>query len=281
MATRIRLQRHGRKGQPFYQIVVADSRAKRDGKFIENLGYYNPTTVPATIVLNTDRALDWVLKGATPTDTALAILKYKGVMYRKHLQRGVSKGALTEEQAAEKFNEWLADKESRIESHRKSAETKAEALIRQAVEAGKERAAARLRSVAEAEAALEKEREDVAEATEELAEAQEELQEAQEELEEAQEELEEAQEELAEAKSKEDVKEALEEIEEATEEVEEAKEELAEAEEDVAEAEAKLAKEEADVAEAEAAVAEAGAAEEAGPEAEEAAESDDDGEEKA
>ncbi|MEK9830821.1 MAG: 30S ribosomal protein S16, partial [Schleiferiaceae bacterium] len=89
MATKIRLQRHGRKGRPIFTIVAADSRAKRDGKYIENLGQYNPNTNPATIDLDFDRALDWVMKGAEPTNTALAILKYKGVMMKKHLLLGV------------------------------------------------------------------------------------------------------------------------------------------------------------------------------------------------
>ena len=93
MPTKIRLQRHGRKAKPIFKIVVADSRAKRDGKFIENLGQYNPNTNPATVDLNFDRALDWVMKGAQPTNTALVLLKYKGVMMKKHLLGGVAKGA--------------------------------------------------------------------------------------------------------------------------------------------------------------------------------------------
>lgn len=114
MATRIRLQRHGRKGRPIFTIVVADSRAKRDGRFIERLGQYNPNTNPATIDLAFDRALDWVMKGAEASDTARAILSYKGVMMKKHLLGGVSKGALTAEQADAKFNAWLESKEAQI-----------------------------------------------------------------------------------------------------------------------------------------------------------------------
>ena len=116
MATKIRLQRHGRKGRPIFTIVAADSRAKRDGKFIENLGQYNPNTNPATIDLDFDRALDWIMKGDEPTNTARAILKYKGVMMKKHLLLGVAKGALTAEQAEERFESWSADKAGRIDA---------------------------------------------------------------------------------------------------------------------------------------------------------------------
>ena len=114
MATKIRLQRHGKKGKPFYYIVVADARAPRDGRFIERLGSYNPNTNPATIDINFDKALDWVNDGAQPTDTCRAILSYKGIMYKKHLQGGVSKGALTDEQAEAKFAAWLDQKEGKI-----------------------------------------------------------------------------------------------------------------------------------------------------------------------
>ena len=114
MATKIRLQRHGKKGKPFYYIVVADSRAPRDGRFIERLGSYNPNTNPATIDINFEKTLEWVNTGAQPTDTCRAILSYKGVLYKKHLQGGVKKGALTEEQAEEKFNAWLDQKDGKI-----------------------------------------------------------------------------------------------------------------------------------------------------------------------
>jgi len=114
MATKIRLQRHGKKGKPFYYIVVADARAPRDGRFIERLGSYNPNTNPATIDINFDKTLDWVNDGAQPTDTCRAILAYKGVMYKKHLQGGLKKGALTEEQVETKFQEWLDQKEGKI-----------------------------------------------------------------------------------------------------------------------------------------------------------------------
>ena len=115
MATKIRLQRHGKKGKPFYHVVVADSRAPRDGKFIERLGSYNPNTNPATIVLDFDRALYWVNVGAQPTDTARAILSYKGVLYKKHLEGGIKKGAFDETKAEELFAKWAEGKEAKIE----------------------------------------------------------------------------------------------------------------------------------------------------------------------
>jgi small subunit ribosomal protein S16 len=114
MPTRIRLQRKGKKGQPFYHLVVADGRAPRDGKFIERLGTYNPMTHPATIDINFDRALYWVQVGAQPTDTARSILSHKGVYLKYHLLKGVTKGALTEEQVEEKFQAWLKEKEEKL-----------------------------------------------------------------------------------------------------------------------------------------------------------------------
>jgi small subunit ribosomal protein S16 len=116
MPVKIRLSRHGRKRAPFYHIVVADSRAPRDGRFIERIGSYNPVTNPATIELNFDRALDWLQKGAQPTDTTRAILSYKGVLIKKHLLDGIKKGALTEAQVEEKFNKWVAEKETKIQA---------------------------------------------------------------------------------------------------------------------------------------------------------------------
>ncbi|CAN5406279.1 30S ribosomal protein S16 [soil metagenome] len=114
MPVKIRLQRHGKKGAPFFHIVVADSRAPRDGRFIERIGAYNPITDPATIELNADRATEWVMKGAQPSETAKAILSYKGVLYRVHLNNGVSKGSLTQEQADAKLASWLEEKTSKI-----------------------------------------------------------------------------------------------------------------------------------------------------------------------
>ena len=114
MATKIRLQRHGKKGKPFYYIVVADARAPRDGRFIERLGSYNPNTNPATIDINFDKALGWINNGAQPTETCRAILSHNGLLYKKHLQGGVKKGALTQEQADAKFAEWTTQKEGQI-----------------------------------------------------------------------------------------------------------------------------------------------------------------------
>ncbi len=133
MPVKIRLQRHGKKGKPFYWVVAADSRAKRDGKFLEKLGTYNPNTNPATIELNVDNSVKWLQNGAQPTDTARAILSYKGVMLKHHLWGGVRKGAFTEEQLEEKFNAWLEEKEKAISSKvsgldKEKAKVKAEAL---------------------------------------------------------------------------------------------------------------------------------------------------------
>lgn len=114
MATKIRLQRHGRSKRPYYYIVVADSRARRDGKFIDRIGDYNPLTIPATINIDFDKAFDWVMKGAEPTDTAKKILSYKGVLYKKHLARGVRKGAMTPEEMEKKMAEWMDYKTNKI-----------------------------------------------------------------------------------------------------------------------------------------------------------------------
>jgi small subunit ribosomal protein S16 len=131
MATKIRLQRFGKKGKPFFHVVVADSRSPRDGKFIERLGSYNPNTNPATIEINFEKTLDWVNKGAEPTDTCRAILSYKGVLYKKHLEGGVKKGALTAEQADAKFAEWLGAKDGQIEG-KKDGLTKSKDEVRKA-----------------------------------------------------------------------------------------------------------------------------------------------------
>jgi len=116
MPVKIRLARHGKKGSAFYHIVVADSRAPRDGKFIEKIGTYNPNTNPATIDLCFEKALDWLQKGAQPTDTCRAILSYKGVLYKKHLLGGVAKGAFSETDAEVKFNKWMNEKNAKIEA---------------------------------------------------------------------------------------------------------------------------------------------------------------------
>jgi len=114
MAVKIRLQRHGKRDSAFFHLVVADGRAPRDGKFIEKLGVYNPNSNPATIDINFDSTLNWLMKGAQPTDTCRAILSYKGVMMKKHLLEGVKKGALTEAQVEEKFSKWLDEKSGKI-----------------------------------------------------------------------------------------------------------------------------------------------------------------------
>ena len=118
MPVKIRLARHGKKHQAYYHIVVADGRAPRDGKFIEVIGKYNPNTNPATIHIDEVKALDWLSKGAQPTDTTKAILSYKGITYKGHLQRGVAKGLLTQEQADEKFQKWNENKHNKIEEKR-------------------------------------------------------------------------------------------------------------------------------------------------------------------
>ena len=118
MAVKIRLQRKGRKKAPFYHIVIADARSPRDGRFIEKIGTYNPLTVPATIALQNERAFHWLMVGAQPTDTVAAILRFKGVMYQKHLHLGVLKGAITQEQADAKLATWIDGKEGRITAHK-------------------------------------------------------------------------------------------------------------------------------------------------------------------
>jgi small subunit ribosomal protein S16 len=173
MATRIRLQRHGRKGRPIFTIVVADSRSKRDGRFIERLGQYNPNTNPATIDLAFDRALDWVMKGAESSDTARAILSYKGVMMKKHLLGGVAKGALTLEQAEAKFAAWMVSKESKVggkvESLAASTEAAKKARLAAEAEANAKRAAAILAKNTPVAEEVVAEEEVVTEAAEEVA----------------------------------------------------------------------------------------------------------------
>ena len=130
MAVKIRLQRHGKKNFAFFHIVVADSRSPRDGRYIEQLGIYNPNTNPATIVLNSERALAWIKVGAEPTLTARRILSYEGVLLRHHLDGGVAKGALTQAEADKKWNDWKAQRDAKIEA-------KKTALKNSAVEARK------------------------------------------------------------------------------------------------------------------------------------------------
>ena len=138
MPAKIRLQRHGKKGQPFYHIVVADSRAPRDGKFIEKLGTYNPLTNPAQINIKFDRALYWYSVGAQPTDTARSLLSKTGVMMKYHLMRGVQKGAMTEEQAEVKFQNWMKEKEAKVANFVKANEEKARGEKKTRLEAEKQ-----------------------------------------------------------------------------------------------------------------------------------------------
>ena len=174
MATKIRLARHGKKGYAFYHIVVADSRAPRDGRFIEKLGTYNPNTNPAAIELNFDRAVEWVSKGAQPTDTTRAILSYKGVMYKKHLLGGVAKGAFTEAEAEARFEKWMKEKAGKIDAktNKLSADKAADEKARQAAEAKvkEEKAKAIAAKKAAAEKAAAGEPEEEAPAAEEQAE---------------------------------------------------------------------------------------------------------------
>jgi small subunit ribosomal protein S16 len=128
MAVKIRLQRKGRKQAPFYHIVIADARAPRDGKFIERIGSYNPMTSPATIEIDREKALTWLGNGAQPTDTVAAILRFKGVLLRKHLQVGVKKGAITQEQADAKWASWNDVKEASVEKRRTESAAKKEAF---------------------------------------------------------------------------------------------------------------------------------------------------------
>ena len=168
MAVKIRLARHGKKGYAFYHIVAADARAPRDGRFIEKLGTYNPNTNPATIDLKFDRALDWLQKGAQPTDTCSAILSYKGVLYKKHLLGGVAKGEFSESDAEAKFNKWLESKDGKIadKTNKLAADAKAEEKARMAAEVKIKQD--RAKSIAEKQAAATAEA--AAETSEEVAE---------------------------------------------------------------------------------------------------------------
>lgn len=135
MPVKLRLQRHGRKGYAYYHVVVADSRAPRDGKFIERIGSYNPNTNPATIDLNFEKALDWLQKGAQPTDTCRAMLRYKGVIYKKHLLDGVRKGAFTLEVAEQRFQDFINKKESAIQAKKAGLVSKEDADLKARLEA--------------------------------------------------------------------------------------------------------------------------------------------------
>jgi len=135
MPVKMRLTRHGRKRYAYYHIVIADSRAPRDGRYIERIGMYNPNTNPATIDLDFDKAYDWLTKGAQPTDTVRAILSYKGVLYKKHLMAGVKKGAFDEEEAQRRLEKWLAEKEAKIQAKKESIEGEVSAKTKKFLEA--------------------------------------------------------------------------------------------------------------------------------------------------
>ena len=152
MPVRIRLQRHGKKGKPFYWIVAADSRSKRDGRFLEKLGTYNPNTNPATINIDVDQSVKWLDNGAQPSETARRILSYKGILLKHHLSGGVRKGALTEEAAEKKFTAWLEEKEQKISKKSEGLEKAKEEAKAKALEAEKEANEKRIAAAAEAEA---------------------------------------------------------------------------------------------------------------------------------
>ncbi|PRY16453.1 SSU ribosomal protein S16P [Pontibacter ummariensis] len=154
MAVKIRLARRGRKKAAIYDIVVADARAPRDGKFIEKLGTYNPNTNPASIYFDEEKAFQWVMNGAQPTDTVKAMLTYKGVLYKKHLQVGVNKGAISQETADARFAEWKQAKEAKIESKRQSLATDKEAKRKAAFEAETKVREARAEAIRQRDAAL-------------------------------------------------------------------------------------------------------------------------------
>ena len=164
MSVKIRLQRHGKKGKPFYWVVAADARSKRDGKFLEKIGTYNPNTNPATIELNLESAVQWLHNGAQPTDTAKAILSYKGALLKHHLDGGVRKGALTQEQADAKLAAWLDEKANKVDAKKAGLSKAEEAAKAKALKAEKEANAKRIAAQAEA-AKVEEAAEEVAEET--------------------------------------------------------------------------------------------------------------------
>ena len=168
MPVRIRLQRHGKKGKPFYWIVAADARSKRDGKYLEKIGTYNPNTNPATVELNLESAVQWLHNGAQPTDTARAILSYKGALLKHHLDGGVRKGALTQEQADAKLAAWLDEKTGKVTAKKEGLSKAQEAAKAKALKAEKEANDKRVAAAVEA-AKTEEVVEEVAEETTEVA----------------------------------------------------------------------------------------------------------------
>ena len=168
MPVKLRLQRHGKKGKPFYWIVAADARSKRDGRFLEKLGSYNPNVNPAQIEINVDSAVRWLENGAQPTDTTRAILSHEGVLLKKHLAGGVKKGAFTEEQAEEKFQAWKTEKLSKIDLKKSDIQKAKEAEAAKALAAEKAANDARIAAaVPVPEATTEEATAETAEASEE------------------------------------------------------------------------------------------------------------------
>ena len=155
MPVKLRLQRHGKKGKPFYWLVAADARAKRDGRYLEKLGTYNPNTNPATVVIDIDRAVNWLEKGAQPTDTARTLLSYRGAMLKHHLNGGVRKGALTQEEADKKLEAWLEEKEVKIQAKKDGLSKAAADASAQRLADEKAASEKRLAAAQEAEAPVE------------------------------------------------------------------------------------------------------------------------------
>lgn len=153
MAVKLRLQRHGKKGKPFFHIVAADSRSPRDGKFIERIGSYNPNTNPATIQLDNQKAIEWLNNGAQPTDTVRAMLSYTGVLLRQHLQKGVAKGALSQEDADKRYESWSTEKTSKIDSKKDRLAKQKSDEISKAMKHEREVNEARLKAMTAAAAA--------------------------------------------------------------------------------------------------------------------------------
>ena len=162
MAVQIRLQRHGKKGKPFYWIVAADARAKRDGRYLEKLGTYNPNTNPASITLDVNQSVKWIQFGAQPTNTARTILSNEGVLLKNHLVNGLKKGALTEEQVEEKYQEWITEKSSSLENKKSKLEKEEIAEKKKALELEKEASSKRKAKAEEALVAEEAPAEEVA-----------------------------------------------------------------------------------------------------------------------
>ena len=165
MPLKLRLQRHGKKGKPFYWLVAADSRAKRDGRYLEKIGTYNPNTNPATVIVDIDRAVEWLEKGAQPTDTARTLLSYKGVMLKHHLNGGVRKGAITQEIADKKLADWLKEKEAKIQAKKENLLKASEEDKIKRLDAEKQASEKRLEDAAAKEAAATQEAPATEEAT--------------------------------------------------------------------------------------------------------------------